>query len=131
MNNVKNFLIIHYPFFVIHYLSFPSQRISGRNIFHYDPTFLRFAVAVAHMLAEFDGGRKIIAVRVLKGAKNAALFHKFINLAQNFLADIVRNRDKRQTANNKADFSEFRFLMKRENIAGVSAHKTHMRIIYL
>ena len=58
------------------------------------------------MFAEFDSRGEIIAVRILKGAENAALLHKLVNLAQNFFARFVWNRDERQAANNITDFAE-------------------------
>jgi len=92
-------------------ICFPRQRVGGRNIFDDKAASLRFAVAVAHKLAQFYRRRKIIAVRVLKCAKRAALLHKLINFKQNSLADFIRQRNKRQAADYITDFAETGFLV--------------------
>ncbi len=85
---------------------FPSEGVSGRNIFHYHRAFFRFAIARFHILAEFDGGREKEAVSVLKCAKNAARPHKFVNFRKDFFAGFIRQGNKRQTANNVTDVAE-------------------------
>lgn len=103
-------------------LRFPSQRVSGRHVFNNQLASLGFAVAVTHMFAQLYRGRKVIAVRVLERAEHAALLHKFIDLRQNLFADIVRQGNKRQTANNVADFSETGSLINGKRVARVAAH---------
>src|SRR5690606_39824930 len=109
----------------------PCQGICGRNVLYAQRTAFRFTVTRAHKFAELYCRRHVIAVCILERPERAAFLHYLIDLVHYLQANIVRQRNERQTTDNGAYPSKAGSFVNGGYFAGVSADEPHTVEIFL